>query len=148
MEKMETKDRSEAMKKAWAKRKAKATSKKKVVAKKKVAAKKTVAKKKTPVKKKTAAKKKAPLEREIRAMCNELANFLVKKNTAYGNSVAAPSGIFAKGIDALTQIDVRIDDKLSRLQNGSEYPGDDTEKDLAGYLIIKMIMKKKLGIRK
>ncbi len=38
------------------------------------------------------------------------------------------------------EIDVRIDDKLSRLQKGQEYPGDDTVKDLAGYLILRMVV--------
>jgi hypothetical protein len=83
---------------------------------------------------------KAPLETEIRKVCQELADFLVEKNRAYGNSAAEPVGIFAKRIDTLAQIDVRIDDKLSRLKRGSEYPGDDTVKDLAGYLILRMVV--------
>ena len=83
---------------------------------------------------------KAPLEKEIRSVCNELADFLVEKNQAYGNSVAEPVTIFAKRLDRLAQIDVRIDDKLSRLQKGQEYPGDDTVKDLVGYLILRMIV--------
>lgn len=69
-----------------------------------------------------------------------MAHFLVEKNRAYGNSVAEPSAIFAKRLDPLAQIDVRIDDKLSRLQRGSEYPGDDTIKDLAGYLILRIVV--------
>ena len=83
---------------------------------------------------------KAPLEKEIRATCNNLADFLVEKNRAYGNSVIGPVSIFARRIDRLAQIDVRIDDKLSRLKKGEEYPGDDTVKDLAGYLILRMIV--------
>lgn len=84
--------------------------------------------------------KKSPLEKEIRAVCNEIADFLVEKNQAYGNSVAEPVSIFAKRLDRLAQIDVRIDDKLSRLQKGQEYPGDDTVKDLVGYLILRIIV--------
>lgn len=84
--------------------------------------------------------RKAPLEKEIRAKCQELADFLVEKNQAYGNSAAEPVSIFARRLDKLAQIDTRIDDKLSRLQKGSEYPGDDTIKDLAGYLILRMIV--------
>jgi hypothetical protein len=83
---------------------------------------------------------KAPLEAEIRKVCQELADFLVEKNRAYGNSAAEPVGIFAKRIDTLAQIDVRIDDKLSRLKRGSEYPGDDTVKDLTGYLVLRMVV--------
>ena len=85
---------------------------------------------------------KAPLEKEIRSTCNDLADFLVKKNQAYGNSVAEPVSVFAKRLDRLAQIDVRIDDKLSRLQKGQEYPGDDTVKDLVGYLVLRMIVAK------
>jgi len=83
---------------------------------------------------------KAPLEDEIRATCAELANFLIDKNRSYGNSVAEPMKVFARRIDTLTQIDVRIDDKLNRLARGAEYPGDDTIKDLAGYLILRMVV--------
>ncbi len=83
---------------------------------------------------------KAPLETEIREICAELADFLVEKNKSYGNSAAEPMSIFAKRLDNLAQIDVRIDDKLSRLKKGSEYPGDDTVKDLAGYLILRMVV--------
>lgn len=85
----------------------------------------------------------APLEREIRAKCNQLAEFLVEKNRAYGNSAAEPIGIFARRVDSLAQIDCRIDDKLNRMAKGSEYPGDDTIKDLAGYLILRMIVEEK-----
>jgi hypothetical protein len=82
----------------------------------------------------------APLENEIRNTCLMLADFLVEKNRAYGNSAADPVGIFARRADPLLQIDVRIDDKINRLKKGSEYPGDDTVKDLAGYLILRMIV--------
>jgi len=87
----------------------------------------------------------APLEDEIRAECNELADFLVAKNRAYGNSAAKPAGIFARRLDKLAQIDTRIDDKLNRLMQGSEYPGDDTVKDLIGYLILRRIVARMEG---
>ena len=86
---------------------------------------------------------KAPLEDDIRKMCNDLADFLVEKNRAYGNSAADPVDIFSRGLTPLQKIDVRIDDKLSRLQRGSEFQGDDTIKDLCGYLIIRMIIAEK-----
>jgi hypothetical protein len=85
----------------------------------------------------------APLEQEIRAECSALADFLVEKNRAYGNSAAEPCRIFAKRVDPLAQIDCRIDDKLNRLMRGSEYPGDDTVLDLAGYLILRRIVAQK-----
>ena len=86
--------------------------------------------------------KPSPMEKEIRAVCKELADFLVEKNRTYGNSVAEPINIFAKRFDKIAQIDVRIDDKLNRLAKGSEYPGDDTVKDLIGYLILRMVIEK------
>lgn len=86
---------------------------------------------------------KAPLEDEIRTECEALADFLVEKNRAYGNSASEPCRIFAKRVDPLAQIDCRIDDKLSRLMKGSEYPGDNDVKDLTGYLILRMIVEKK-----
>lgn len=81
---------------------------------------------------------KAPLEDEIRAVCEEMAEMLLRKNRSYGNAVAEPVKIFAKRVDTLAQIDVRIDDKLSRLMKGSEYPGDDTVHDLVGYLLLRL----------
>ena len=82
----------------------------------------------------------APLEKEIRAECQRMADFLVAKNRAYGNSAAKPIGVFAKRADPLLSIDVRIDDKLNRLMKGSEFPGDDTLQDLCGYLILRKIV--------
>lgn len=82
----------------------------------------------------------APLEKEIRAECQAIADFLVAKNRAYGNSASEPCRIFAKRVDPLAQIDCRIDDKINRLMRGGEYPGDDTCLDLTGYLILRMIV--------
>ena len=87
----------------------------------------------------------APLEAEIRAKCEELANFLVEKNRSYGNSAADPLDIFSRGLTPLQKIDVRIDDKLSRMQRGNEFAGDDTYKDLTGYLILRLIVADKEG---
>ena len=78
-------------------------------------------------------------------MCSEMASFLIEKNAAYGNSAAEPINVFAKRLDTLAQIDVRIDDKINRLAKGSEYPGDDTVKDLAGYLILRMVVAEMKG---
>jgi len=77
----------------------------------------------------------------VRAVCKDIAEMLVEKNKAYGNSVLDPVRVFSDA-DPCEQIRVRIDDKLSRIQRGREYPGDDTIKDLVGYLVILMIAKK------
>jgi hypothetical protein len=80
------------------------------------------------------------LKTSITALLTEIAAFLVEKNKAYGNSAAEPIRVFAKSIDAVAQIYVRIDDKLSRIARGSEFPGDDTDLDLVGYLILKKVI--------
>ena len=71
----------------------------------------------------------------IAETCDEIKAFLLEKNASYGNSAFDPIGVFNK-TGAKSQIGVRIDDKLPRLKQGHEFPGDDTVKDLAGYLII------------
>lgn len=60
---------------------------------------------------------------------------LVEKNAAYGDSALNPVRCFSKA-DAIEQLKVRIDDKLSRFMRGHEYPGDDTVTDLIGYLLL------------
>lgn len=71
----------------------------------------------------------------IRAACDRLADMLVAKNAAYGNSALAPLSIFGRG-KASDMIRVRIDDKLSRIRNAPEAFGEDPVLDLLGYLIL------------
>ena len=75
------------------------------------------------------------MEDAITAVCDEIKDLLIMKNKAYGNSAADPVRIFSR-VDAIEQINVRIDDKLSRIARG-EQAGEDTELDLIGYLILK-----------
>jgi len=77
----------------------------------------------------------------ISDICDEIKKILINKNKAYGNSVFEPVKIFSK-TNTEEQINVRIDDKLSRLMKGSEYQGEDTETDLIGYLILKKVLKR------
>lgn len=84
---------------------------------------------------------KAPAEDEIRATCKEIEEMLVEKNRAYGNSALEPVRLFSKA-DAVEQILVRIDDKLSRLSRG-QAAGEDVEKDLLGYLVLLRIARKR-----
>lgn len=79
------------------------------------------------------------MKKLIENKCDEIKQFLLDKNKSYGNSALEPINIFSKN-KAIEQIAVRIDDKLNRLKKGSEYPGDDTVKDLTGYLILYMIV--------
>lgn len=86
------------------------------------------------------------MKTEIEGVCDEIKGFLLEKNLAYGNSAAEPVRIFSR-VDAVEQLNVRIDDKLSRVARGSEYQGDDTELDLIGYLILKRAVKRKLAVK-
>jgi len=75
----------------------------------------------------------------------ELRSMLIVKNAKYGNSALKPKRIFSSA-NEIEQLNVRIDDKLSRIEqktklNLSDY--EDSEFDLIGYLILKRMAKKK-----
>lgn len=77
----------------------------------------------------------------IKTICDEISDFLIAKNNAYGNSAIEPIRIFSSA-STEEQLFVRIDDKLSRIMRGKEYPGDDTIDDLLGYLILLKVYKR------
>lgn len=79
---------------------------------------------------------------EIRRECEQLAEFLVGKNEAYGDSILDPLRIFSKNSDPRVALLARIDDKLSRLARGKDYPGDDDVRDLTGYLVMLRVLEK------
>lgn len=89
----------------------------------------------------------APAGKEILVQCLEIAALLLEKNISYGNSALDPIRVFAADVDAGKQIDIKIDDKLSRLKRGSEFQGDDTILDLAGYLVLKLIHQKSMRVK-
>lgn len=80
-------------------------------------------------------------ENDVLDVTSEIATLLIEKNKAYGNSALDPVRIFSKASN-IEQLNVRIDDKLSRLSRGGEYPGDDTITDLLGYLVLYKIQLK------
>ncbi len=77
-------------------------------------------------------------EDEIRQVCGSLADLLVNKNRKYGDSALKPKQIFSKA-DPIEQINVRIDDKLSRIESNQSDDEEDAEWDLLGYLVLKRI---------
>ena len=77
----------------------------------------------------------------VKEECEAIHKMLIEKNKSYGNSALDPIRCFSK-LDPIETIKIRIDDKLSRLMRGSEYSGDDTTKDLIGYLILLRIASK------
>lgn len=80
-------------------------------------------------------------QRAILSECNRVANMLIQKNRAYGNSALEPVRIFSNS-DAIEQLKVRIDDKLSRFMRGTDYPNDNDLDDLMGYLVLLSIAQK------
>ena len=82
----------------------------------------------------------------IKAKCKKLEELLLHKNEKYGNSALEPLNVFSKA-NAVSGIKVRIDDKLKRIQNaGLVDATEDTLQDLAGYMILLMIGKKKMKV--
>lgn len=75
--------------------------------------------------------------------CNWISEMLCEKNRKYGDSALDPVRVFSR-CDALEQINVRLDDKLSRLRSGQWDDTEDAELDLIGYLILKRIAKRRL----
>ena len=68
----------------------------------------------------------------ITAVTGELRDLLLAKNDAYGNSALDPVRIFSRA-DPIEQLNVRLDDKLSRLARGDAAG----EWDILGYLLLK-----------
>ena len=76
--------------------------------------------------------------KKVDVVLKEVGEMLKTKNKSYGDAVMNPVRIFSKQ-NSSEQLRVRIDDKLSRLARGTEYPGDDTIFDLVGYLVLFLI---------
>lgn len=68
---------------------------------------------------------------------------LLMKNAAYGSSAFEPIRVFAKGLTALDQIYVRLDDKLSRVALGSDFGDEDVLLDIAGYCVLGLIARER-----
>ena len=80
----------------------------------------------------------------INRECNRLDEVLIDKNRKYGNSAIDPIRIFSKS-DPVEQINVRLDDKLSRMLSAQDDDLEDAELDLIGYLILKRVAKQVHG---
>lgn len=73
--------------------------------------------------------------------CEEIKELLLNKNASYGNSAMEAINVFSH-LDPEEGIRIRIDDKLKRLQLGTEYQGDNSIIDLIGYLHLLRISRK------
>lgn len=83
-------------------------------------------------------------QNDIVRVCTDISIMLQEKNFAYGDSALDPVRIFSKA-NAIEQLLVRIDDKLSRFARGKKYPGDNDIDDLIGYLVLLKIAKERNG---
>jgi hypothetical protein len=71
----------------------------------------------------------------IRNEMDKLTEFLLAKNRKYGDSALNPRRCFSKA-SPVEQIKVRIDDKLSRLENMRDDEDEDVVLDMIGYLVL------------
>ena len=79
----------------------------------------------------------------ITAECDAIKAMLLDKNARYGDSAMQPRRIFSRA-DAIEQIKVRIDDKLSRVGTmGTDDADEDTVGDLIGYLVLLRIARRR-----
>ena len=72
---------------------------------------------------------------EVAVVCDSIANMLIQKRAAYGDSALTPLRIFSSA-STREQLLVRIDDKLSRIVKGKTNCREDAIGDLIGYLIL------------
>ena len=79
---------------------------------------------------------------DIATTCDDLKELLLEKNRKYGDAALSPLRIFSK-VDAVEQIKVRLDDKLSRLANQQNDEDEDVLQDLLGYLILLKIAQRR-----
>jgi guanylate kinase len=83
-------------------------------------------------------------ETELYTEVQSILDMLISKNRKYKNSVSEPKRIFSKA-DPIEAINVRIDDKLSRIEQQTKNNmsnDEDTELDLCGYIILKRVVRK------
>jgi hypothetical protein len=71
----------------------------------------------------------------VKVITDEIAAMLIEKNQRYGDSALNPVRVFSKS-DTVEQLNVRIDDKLSRIEQGAADDDEDPIDDLLGYLVL------------
>jgi hypothetical protein len=86
-----------------------------------------------------------PSQELIEQECYFIRDLLLEKNRKYGDSAINPVRIFSQA-DAVEQINVRIDDKLSRISSAQADDHEDAELDLIGYLILKRVAQRSVRI--
>lgn len=84
-----------------------------------------------------------PKKTDLEAICDEIRDLLISKNTAYGNSAFEPVMNHSE-LGVRERLAVRMDDKISRMVRGTEKERvpEDTLLDYIGYAILDMIASK------
>jgi hypothetical protein len=77
---------------------------------------------------------------KVYKITTDISTLLIDKNKKYGDSALRPIRIFSNA-NAIEQLLVRIDDKLSRISANSSTEDEDVITDLIGYLILLRIAK-------
>lgn len=88
----------------------------------------------------TALAKEAPAGTEILIAGLDVVEMLLAKNISYSNSAMEPLNILSNATPE-EQIKMHIDNKLTRLKHQKEFQNEDSLKDLAGYVILLMVLK-------
>lgn len=81
---------------------------------------------------------------DLSYVLRDLQQMLEGKNRKYGDSALNPQQIFSSS-SAIELINIRIDDKLSRIKNSQNDDTEDAELDLMGYLLLKRIAMMRLN---
>lgn len=79
---------------------------------------------------------------DLNAVLESIHEVLIEKNRKYGDAALNPNQTFSS-CSAIELINVRIDDKLSRIRNRQNDEDEDPELDLLGYLLLKQIAKRR-----
>ncbi len=79
-----------------------------------------------------------PVHVALAQECDAIRDMLIAKNIKYGNSALEPVRIYSRA-SPLEQLNVRIDDKLSRIISGQPDEDEDVDMDLIGYLILRRV---------
>ena len=77
-------------------------------------------------------------QEDLDKVLTKIRTILRDKNRKYGDAALNPSQTFGRS-DPIELINVRMDDKLSRIRNRQNEDDEDPELDLIGYLLLKQI---------
>lgn len=87
--------------------------------------------------------KQTEFAKDLNQVLDGLEALLLAKNRKYGDSALNPAQTFSSA-SPIELINVRLDDKLSRIRNRQTDEDEDVEIDLIGYLILKQIAKHRI----